>query len=60
MLSNQKQKNINMENLNEKFDWVERFVFSTTLEKFVAIAGIEDELFLIDLDGKVVEILENA
>jgi hypothetical protein len=49
-----------MENLNEKFDWVERFVFSTTLEKFVAIAGVEDELFLIDLDGKVVEHLENA
>ncbi len=49
-----------MENLNEKFDWVEKFVFSEILEKFVAIAGIEDELFLIDLDGKVVEILENA
>ena len=49
-----------MRNLNEKFDWVERFVFSTKLEKFVAIAGIEDELFLIDLDGKVVEYLEKA
>ena len=60
MLSNQKIKNINMRNLNEKFDWVERFVFSTKLEKFVAIAGIEDELFLIDLDGKVVEYLEKA
>jgi len=60
LLSNQKIKNINMRNLNEKFDWVERFVFSTKLEKFVAIAGIEDELFLIDLDGKVVEYLEKA
>ena len=60
MLSNQKQININMENLNEKFDWVKEFVFSTQLEKFVAIAGLEDELFLVDLDGKIVEHLENA
>jgi len=44
----------------EKFDWVEKFVFSTILEKFVALAGVEDELFLIDLDGKIVEHLENA
>ena len=49
-----------MENLNEKFDWIKDFVFSTQLEKFVAIAGLEDELFFVDLDGKIVEQLENA
>ena len=43
-----------------KFDWVKEFIFSTKLEKFVALAGVEDELFLVDNDGKIVEFLENA
>ena len=48
-----------MENLNEKFEWVKNFVFSTQLNKFVALAGQGDELFLIDLDGKILEVLVN-
>lgn len=48
-----------MENLNEKFEWIKDFVFSTQLNQFVALAGQDDELFLIDLDGKVLEVLVN-
>ena len=47
-------------NTNSKFDWVKEFVFSTKLEKFVALAGVDDELFLVDMDGKIVDFVENA
>lgn len=46
-----------------RFDWVKDFVFSEMLEKYVALAGVrmgeDEELFLIDTDGKIIEYLEN-
>jgi hypothetical protein len=43
----------------EKFDWIKEFVFSDILEKYVALAGVEEQLFLVDCDGKIVEYVEN-
>jgi len=42
-----------------KFSWVKEFVFSNELSKNVALAGINEDLFLIDVEGEVVETLVN-
>jgi len=57
---NEKRAEVKCKNPDvEKFEWVKEFVFSTKLEIFVALAGVEDELFLIDIEGRIVEYLEN-
>ena len=42
-----------------KFTWAKEFVFSNELNKYVALAGTENELFLIDHSGEIIETLEN-
>jgi len=42
-----------------KFSWAKEFVFSNELNKDVALAGMKDDLVLIDLSGEVLETLVN-
>ena len=41
------------------FDWVKEFVFSNELNKEVALAGSNDEMFLIDIEGTILEEVSN-
>ena len=60
-MKDEKDDVVNNENPElAKFDWVKDFVFSEMLEKYVALAGVEENMFLIDTDGRIVEYLENA
>lgn len=38
-----------------KFLWVDKFVYSNELEQEVALAGTNDNMFLIDVFGNVLE-----
>jgi len=42
-----------------KFVWIKDFVFSNELEQEVALAGINDEIVLIDVFGNVLQTLSN-
>jgi len=49
---------INDKTCGSKFSWVKEFVFSENLNKNVALAGNETELFLIDISGEIIENLD--
>ena len=42
-----------------KFGWIKDFVFSNELEQEVALAGLNDEIVLIDVFGNVLQTLTN-
>lgn len=42
-----------------KFEWVKEFVFSLELEQDVALAGVKEEVVLIDVFGNVLEEVSN-
>lgn len=38
-----------------KFTWIDRFVYSNHLEQEVALAGNNENIFLIDVFGNILE-----
>ena len=43
----------------EKFTWCKEFVYSTILNQYVAIAGIENNIVLINKEGNIFLLLDN-
>lgn len=42
-----------------KFEWIKDFVFSDELEQEVALAGLDNQIVLIDVFGNILEPVNN-